>query len=130
MPPKRAKLMTICNIPAINTAHKNKRKSPILVMAASTSAANPAAGPLTLKCDPLSEPITRPPMMPEINPLKKGAPDANDIPKHNGSATKKTTNPEGKSEDKVLVSNFIFNKIEKMKEYEQSMCLDCNNCIK
>lgn len=62
-----------------------------------TKAASPAAGPLTLSLDPLKKPMTIPPMIPEIMPLKKGAPDARAIPKHRGSATKKTTIPAGRS---------------------------------
>jgi hypothetical protein len=43
-----------------------------------------------------------PPTIPAIIPENKGAPDANAIPKHNGSATKKTTKPAGKSSFKYL----------------------------
>jgi hypothetical protein len=57
-------------------------------MAASTKAANPAAGPLTLKLDELNTPITTPPTIPEMIPLKKGAPEASAIPKHKGNATR------------------------------------------
>ena len=77
-------------------------------MAASTNAARPAAGPLTLNLDPLNEPITMPPIIPEINPLKKGAPDASEIPRQSGNATRKTTRPEGKSDFKYFVFSFIF----------------------
>lgn len=37
-----------------------------------------------------------PPIIPDIIPENKGAPDAIAIPKHKGSATKKTTKPDGK----------------------------------
>ena len=94
-------------MPAINTAQRNRPKDPILVMAANTSAARPAAGPLTLSLDPLKEPITTPPMIPDINPLKKGAPDASDMPRQSGNATKKTTSPAGRSVTKFFVFNFI-----------------------
>ena len=60
-------------------------------MAAKTMAANPAAGPLTPIFEPLKLPTTIPPTIPAINPEKSGAPLANAIPKHNGSATKNTT---------------------------------------
>ena len=60
-------------------------------MAVSTIAANPAAGPLTPILEPLSPPTTTPPIIPAINPENKGAPLANAIPKHKGSATKNTT---------------------------------------
>ena len=97
MPPIRAKPIATCNNPAINTAQRNNGNSPILWMAANTNAAKPAAGPLTLKLLPLREPITIPPIIPEIIPLKNGAPDAKEIPKHNGNATRNTTTPAGKS---------------------------------
>jgi hypothetical protein len=45
--------------------------------------------------------------MPEIMPLKKGAPDAKEMPKHNGKATRNTTMPAGKSD-------FKFENIEKI----------------
>jgi hypothetical protein len=54
-------------------------------------AASPAAGPLTPIADPLSAPTIIPPTIPAISPENNGAPLANAIPKHNGSATKKTT---------------------------------------
>ena len=66
-------------------------------MAARTMAANPAAGPLTPMLDPLMAPTTIPPTIPAINPEKRGAPLANAIPKHKGSATKNTTILAGKS---------------------------------
>ena len=37
-------------------------------------------------------------MIPAMIPENKGAPDANAIPRHKGSATKKTTNPDGRSD--------------------------------
>jgi hypothetical protein len=59
--------------------------------------AKPAAGPLTLKGELLKLPTTNPPIIPAIKPLKGVAPLATAIAIHNGSATKKTTNPAGKS---------------------------------
>ena len=53
-------------------------------------AVRPAAGPLTLKCDLLIKPTTIPPMIPEIRPEYNGAPDAKEIPRQRGKATKKT----------------------------------------
>jgi hypothetical protein len=44
-------------------------------------------------------------MIPEIKPLKKGAPEANEIPRQSGSATKKTTSPAGRSFFKYLKVN-------------------------
>ena len=102
MPPNLATLINICKIPAIKTAQRKRSNDPILVIAANTNAAKPAAGPLTLSFEPLKEPITIPPIIPDINPLKKGAPDAKEIPKHSGNATKKTTRPDGKSFFKFL----------------------------
>jgi hypothetical protein len=49
-----------------------------------------------------------PPTMPDIKPLKKGAPEANEIPRQSGSATKKTTSPAGRSFFKYLKVKFIF----------------------
>ena len=97
IPPSFATLINICKIPAINTAQRKRSNAPILVIAANTNAARPAAGPLTLSFDPLKEPITIPPIIPEIKPLKNGAPDAREIPKQSGSATRKTTSPDGRS---------------------------------
>ena len=57
-------------------------------------AVKPAAGPETLVCEPLNAPTTTPPTIPATSPEKSGAPDANAIPKHNGSATKKTMTPD------------------------------------
>lgn len=53
-------------------------------------AVRPAAGPLTLKGDRLIAETTMPPIIPEIIPDKIGAPEASEIPRHKGSATKKT----------------------------------------
>jgi len=66
-------------------------------MAASTMEVSPAAGPLTLNGDPLSEPTTIPPAIPAISPENNGAPDASAMPRHRGSATRKTTTAAGKS---------------------------------
>ena len=58
-----------------------------------TMAARPAAGPLTLTCDPLIAPTTMPPMMPEMTPEMIGAPDASAMPRQSGMATRNTTRP-------------------------------------
>ena len=76
------------------------------MIAVATMAANPAAGPLTPILDPLKDPTTIPPTIPAINPENKGAPLAKAIPKHNGSATKKTTILAGKSF--FIVLNIIY----------------------
>ena len=57
----------------------------------------PAAGPDTLKGDLLIRDTTTPPIIPEIIPADKGAPEANAIPRQSGSATKNTDKPAGKS---------------------------------
>ena len=66
-------------------------------MDATMIAAKPAAGPETLMGELLKIPTTIPPIIPETIPENNGAQDAKAIPKHNGSATKKTTKPEEKS---------------------------------
>ena len=40
-------------------------------------------------------PITIPPIIPDMSPEIKGAPQANAMPRHNGRATRKTTIPAG-----------------------------------
>ena len=58
-------------------------------------------------CDLLKKPTTIPPTTPDIIPEKSGAPEAKAIPKHSGSATKKTTKPEEKS-DLRFAKRLIF----------------------
>ena len=57
----------------------------------------PAAGPLTLVCEPLSHATSRPPTTPLTMPANIGAPEARAMPRHKGSATRKTTNPAARS---------------------------------
>ena len=83
-------------IPAIIPATKNSSKLPKSEIPAKTIAAKPAAGPDTEMFELLNTPITRPPIIPEIMPDNGGAPEASAIPKHKGSATKNTTNPDGR----------------------------------
>ena len=64
-------------------------------MATITMAMSPAAGPDTLKCDPLIAPTIMPPTTPAIMPEINGAPEPSAIPRHKGSATRKTTMDEG-----------------------------------
>ena len=64
---------------------------------AATTVVKPAAGPETANCDPLIKDTKSPPIIPDSNPEYKGAPEASAIPRHNGSATKKTESPAGKS---------------------------------
>ena len=63
---------------------------PNSIIAPAQMAVKPAAGPLTLSCDPLTRETITPPMIPAINPAYSGAPDANEMPRQSGSATKKT----------------------------------------
>ena len=108
IPPNLATLINNCSIPAISTAQRKRSKDPIFVIDANTSAARPAAGPLTLSLEPLKNPMTTPPIIPEIRPLKKGAPEANEIPRHKGRATRNTTRPAGKSCFKCLNDRKLF----------------------
>ena len=57
----------------------------------------PAAGPETDNCDPLTNETTIPPIIPERTPAYIGAPEAKAMPRHRGSATKKTERPAGRS---------------------------------
>ena len=92
----------ICHTPQTTTDNKNTSKEGNCKIAAATIAVKPAAGPLTLKLEPLKLPITIPPIIPAIIPLNKGALDAKATPKQRGKATKKTTIEEGKSDDRFL----------------------------
>lgn len=93
------------------TATKKFSKLPRLVIAANTIVINPAAGPETPNLDPLKNPTTIPPTIPAMIPENKigFAPvDANATPKHNGSATKKTTKLAGKSFRQWLKKFFMI----------------------
>lgn len=79
------------------TATRKASNEPSVVIDTKIMETNPAAGPLTLSGELLSEPTTIPPSIPAIIPLKRGAPPASAIPKHKGNATKNTTMPAGKS---------------------------------
>ncbi len=73
-------------------------------MAVSTITASPAAGPLTPRAEPLAAPTTMPPTMPAIRPEASGAPDASAMPRHSGTATRKTTRLAGRSDESRLTS--------------------------
>ena len=79
------------------TASKKVSKDPNSSIAANTITANPAAGPLTPNADPLMRATITPPIIPATSPENKGAPEANEIPRQRGMATKVTTIPAGKS---------------------------------
>lgn len=70
---------------------------PRVAIEASTTAASPAAGPLTLVWDWLIKPTTMPPTMPAIIPDISGASEAKAMPRHSGKATRNTTTLAGKS---------------------------------
>jgi hypothetical protein len=80
--------------PAATTALKKASKEPKVLIWVATTAVKPAAGPLTLVCDPLSQEIKTPPTIPAIKPLIKGAFEASATPKHKGKATSATTSPD------------------------------------
>src|SRR5687768_2138314 len=86
--------------PPTTTASRNAGK-PNSAICVETIAVNPAAGPATLVCEPLSHPTRIPPTIPASTPANSGAPEANATPKHNGKATKKTTKPAVKSRGNV-----------------------------
>ena len=75
---------------------------PKSVIPFNTITVSPAAGPVTIKAEPLTVATRIPPTIPEIIPENSGAPDAKAIPKHKGNATKKTTNPAGRSSFKYF----------------------------
>lgn len=64
--------------------------APRSVMATAQIAVRPAAGPLTLNCDLLISVTTIPPRIPASKPEYMGTPEANEIPKQSGRATKNT----------------------------------------
>jgi hypothetical protein len=86
----------------MTTARRNVSNVGNFRIAAPTMAVSPAAGPLTLNCEPLKEPMTMPPMMPAMMPLNNGALEARAIPRQRGSATKNTTIEDGKSAPNVF----------------------------
>jgi hypothetical protein len=70
-------------------------------------ATSPAAGPLTLRCDLLKEPMMIPPITPDTIPENKGALDAWAIPRHKGKAIKKTIRPDIRSFFAVAKKDFL-----------------------
>ena len=89
-PPSLKIPKSICKSPAIATDKKNISRAPNWVIAAAQMAVRPAAGPLTLNCDLLMSVTTRPPMIPANKPEYMGTPEANEIPRQSGKATKNT----------------------------------------
>lgn len=72
------------------TDKKKISMDPSCVIAMLQIAVNPAAGPLTLNGDLLIKGMIMPPMIPAQRPESTGAPDAREIPRQSGKATKKT----------------------------------------
>ena len=97
MMPARATPSPTWIAPAITTATRKRSNEPSSASAAMTIAVRPAAGPLTISCEPLRTDTTSPPTMPVIRPESIGAPEASAIPRQSGRATRKTTIPAGRS---------------------------------
>ena len=91
----------------MTTASRNVSNDPSEMIWAATTAAKPAAGPLTLVCEPLKAPTRMPPTIPASNPENSGALDANATPKHRGNATRNTTNPAVRSRGRVVADNIL-----------------------
>lgn len=89
-PPKRKMPSSICKSPAIETARKNISIDPSSCVAATLMAVRPAAGPLTLNSEPLITEMISPPIIPAKSPEYTGVPDAKEMPRQSGRATKKT----------------------------------------
>ncbi|NYH19067.1 hypothetical protein GGD41_006295 [Paraburkholderia bryophila] len=83
--------------PDSSTASRNAEKLPSCAIPSMTITTRPAAGPLTLRREPLSTATTRPPTMPETSPANGSTPDAFAMPRQSGSATRKTTVPASRS---------------------------------
>jgi hypothetical protein len=58
---------------------------------------NPAAGPLIVSSELLMSEVTIEPTIAVMTPAMAGYPDASAMPRHNGSAIRKTRKPETKS---------------------------------
>ena len=102
----------------MSTAVSTDENAPKSVMAVNMIAVSPAAGPETLKCDLLKKPTTMPPTTPAIIPENKGAPEAIAMPRQSGNATRKTTNPDAKSDLRLPKRLNFFVIIPKKVEYE------------
>ena len=88
----------------MTTAARNASHDPRVVSAVATMAVSPAAGPLTMSCEPLISATTRPPMTPEMSPDASGAPEASATPRQSGSATRNTTRPAAMSAFQVVAN--------------------------
>ena len=89
-------------MPASTKAARKASNVPKSCMEARTILVNPAAGPDTLMGDPLKAPVIIPPKAPAMSPEIRGAPEAREMPRQSGTATKKTTSDAGKSCDRLL----------------------------
>ena len=76
--------------------------------AAATMAVRPAAGPLTLSDEPLSDPMRMPPTMPAMMPEKSGALEPRATPRQSGRATRNTTMEAGRSACRFWKCFFMF----------------------
>jgi hypothetical protein len=89
-PPSQKTPKTIWISPAIQTGKKKISIETICVIAAAQIAVRAAAGPLALNSDLLNKETTIPPSMPDRIPEYTGAPEASEMQRQSGSATKKT----------------------------------------
>ena len=89
-PPSLRRPSSICSTPASATARKNNATESSCWIVATQIAVRPAAGPLTLSSDRLISEMTIPPTMPEMRPDTTDVPEANEMPRQSGKATKKT----------------------------------------
>src|SRR5918993_4808015 len=97
MMPARIAARANWTAPPRTTAARNARYEPSVAIADMTMAVRPAAGPLTISGEALSDPTTTPPTTPEMMPANNGAPEASAIPRHSGTATRNTTSEAGRS---------------------------------
>ncbi len=81
-------------MPPATTPTARAPAKPSSVTAPKTMTIMPAAGPLIVTYEPDSRLATVPATMPEMMPAIGGAPEANAMPRHSGSAMRKRMKPE------------------------------------
>ena len=86
-------------MPERRRAARKASKEPRRATSARTMAVRPAAGPETLRWEPLMAPTTMPPMVPAMMPAMAGTPEAWAMPRQRGMATRKTTRPATRSRE-------------------------------
>ena len=74
----------------MQTLRKKISMDPRFIIATAQMDVSPAAGPLTLNSDLLINETINPPIIPEMIPDVTGAPEAIEMPRQRGNATKKT----------------------------------------